>query len=67
MLVVFGDMLGLPILPPYYGLRLLPIRRRSGAQTGSDGCCASANSATTTSIICTESDRDGAASAPNRR
>ncbi len=24
MLVVFGDMLGVPILPPYYGLRLLP-------------------------------------------
>ncbi len=21
---VFGDMLGVPILPPYYGLRLLP-------------------------------------------
>jgi hypothetical protein len=24
MLGVFGDMLGMPILPPYYGLRLLP-------------------------------------------
>lgn len=24
MLVVFGDMLGVPVLPPYYGLRLLP-------------------------------------------
>ena len=24
MLGVFGDMLGVPILPPYYGLRLLP-------------------------------------------
>jgi len=24
MLVTFGDMIGLPILPPYYGLRLLP-------------------------------------------
>jgi len=24
MLTVFGDMLGVPILPPYYGLRLLP-------------------------------------------
>jgi hypothetical protein len=24
MLVSFGDMIGLPILPPYYGLRLLP-------------------------------------------
>jgi len=24
MLAVFGDALGLPILPPYYGLRLLP-------------------------------------------
>ncbi len=24
MLVVFGDMLGVPILPPYYGMRLLP-------------------------------------------
>jgi hypothetical protein len=24
MLVTFGDMLGIPILPPYYGLRLLP-------------------------------------------
>lgn len=23
-LVVFGDMLGIPILPPYYALRLLP-------------------------------------------
>ncbi len=24
MLTVFGDMIGVPILPPYYGLRLLP-------------------------------------------
>ena len=24
MLTVFGDMIGLPILPPYYSLRLLP-------------------------------------------
>jgi hypothetical protein len=24
MLVLFGDMLGVPVLPPYYGLRLLP-------------------------------------------
>ncbi len=24
MLVVFGDLVGVPILPPYYGLRLLP-------------------------------------------
>jgi hypothetical protein len=24
MLTVFGEMLGVPILPPYYGLRLLP-------------------------------------------
>lgn len=24
MLGVFGNMLGVPILPPYYGLRLLP-------------------------------------------
>ena len=24
LLAVFGDMLGVPILPPYYGLRLLP-------------------------------------------
>jgi len=24
VLVVFGDMLGIPILPPYYALRLLP-------------------------------------------
>jgi hypothetical protein len=24
MLGLFGDMLGVPILPPYYGLRLLP-------------------------------------------
>jgi len=24
MLNLFGDMLGVPILPPYYGLRLLP-------------------------------------------
>jgi hypothetical protein len=24
MLVVFGDMVGLPLLPPYYSLRLLP-------------------------------------------
>jgi hypothetical protein len=24
MIGVFGDMLGVPILPPYYGLRLLP-------------------------------------------
>ena len=25
MLALFGDMLGVPILPPYYGLRLLPL------------------------------------------
>jgi hypothetical protein len=24
VLVVFGDILGIPILPPYYALRLLP-------------------------------------------
>lgn len=24
MLIVFGDLIGLPILPPYYSLRLLP-------------------------------------------
>lgn len=24
MLVIFGDMIGLPSLPPYYSLRLLP-------------------------------------------
>jgi hypothetical protein len=24
MLVVFGDMIGVPVLPPYHGLRLLP-------------------------------------------
>jgi hypothetical protein len=24
MLATFGDMVGLPVLPPYYGLRLLP-------------------------------------------
>jgi hypothetical protein len=24
MLVTFGDMVGVPVLPPYYGLRLLP-------------------------------------------
>jgi hypothetical protein len=24
MLGVFGDMLGVPVLPPYYSLRLLP-------------------------------------------
>ena len=24
VLVVFGDVLGVPILPPYYALRLLP-------------------------------------------
>ena len=24
MLVTFGDMIGVPVLPPYYGLRLLP-------------------------------------------
>ena len=24
MLVTFGDMVGLPIMPPYYALRLLP-------------------------------------------
>ena len=24
MLMVFGDLIGLPILPPYYALRLLP-------------------------------------------
>lgn len=24
VLVVFGDMIGLPILPPYYSLRLIP-------------------------------------------
>lgn len=24
MLILFGDMIGVPILPPYYALRLLP-------------------------------------------
>ena len=24
MLATFGDMIGVPVLPPYYGLRLLP-------------------------------------------
>ena len=24
MLVTFGDMLGVPVMPPYYSLRLLP-------------------------------------------
>lgn len=24
MLIVFGDLIGLPILPPYYSMRLLP-------------------------------------------
>lgn len=24
MLVVFGDLAGLPIMPPYYSMRLLP-------------------------------------------
>lgn len=24
LLVTFGDMIGLPVMPPYYGLRLLP-------------------------------------------
>ncbi len=24
MLIIFGDMIGLPLLPPYYSLRLLP-------------------------------------------
>jgi hypothetical protein len=24
MLVIFGDMVGLPLLPPYYSLRLFP-------------------------------------------
>jgi len=24
MLVIFGDLIGLPLLPPYYSLRLLP-------------------------------------------
>jgi len=24
MLIVFGDLLGLPLLPPYYSMRLLP-------------------------------------------
>ncbi len=24
MLVIFGDVIGLPLLPPYYSLRLLP-------------------------------------------
>jgi hypothetical protein len=25
ILGVFGEMIGVPILPPYYGLRLLPL------------------------------------------
>ena len=24
MLITFGDMIGVPVLPPYFGLRLLP-------------------------------------------
>lgn len=26
ILITMGDMLGVPILPPYYSLRLLPVR-----------------------------------------
>jgi hypothetical protein len=29
MLVVFGDLVGLPLLPPYYSMRLLPYIVRS--------------------------------------
>src|SRR6266508_4176217 len=28
VLISFGDLLGVPVLPPYYTLRLLPSRRR---------------------------------------
>ncbi len=29
LVVVFGDMVGLPVLPPYYALRLLPYALRT--------------------------------------
>ncbi len=29
LIVIFGDMLGLPVLPPYYALRLLPYTLRT--------------------------------------
>ena len=37
MLVTFGDMIGLPILPPYYALRLLPHVCRHGSQLEAAG------------------------------
>ena len=54
MLVTFGDMIGVPIMPPYYGLRLLPYVAGHG-RAGSAASCGSGSSATTTSTICTES------------
>ena len=55
MVVTFGDMLGVPVMPPYYSLRLLPyvigsLRPGSGARS------ASGNSATATTSICTGSE-----------
>ena len=29
MIMVFGDMIGVPVMPPYYSLRLLPYVARS--------------------------------------
>ena len=40
MLVVFGDLLGVPILPPYYTLRLLPYVVPK-IPAGAAACCAS--------------------------
>ena len=55
MLVTFGDMIGVPIMPRITGFGCF--RMSSAASTaGSGGCFASASSATTTSTTFTEFD-----------
>ncbi len=40
ILITMGDLLGIPILPPYYSLRLLPYVVPADQPPGSGACCA---------------------------
>ena len=41
LLIAFGELVGLPLLPPYYSLRLLPYRRCPAWSAGNARCCGS--------------------------
>ena len=54
VLTVAGDMIGVPVIPPYYSLRLLPYVVPDIA-TWNDACFVSASSPTSTTSTCTAS------------